>query len=117
MASTAMLLATAYPWSDLQDHSHWARVGWVPFVSPPVRLLDVAANLLLGAPIGFATAWGLGRGPATAALIAAGTSVAAEWTQLYSHSRFPSATDVICNVGGAFALAVATRRDRFATGD
>lgn len=34
-------------------------------------------------------------------------SLLGEWSQVYSHSRFPSATDVVCNVIGAVAAALA----------
>jgi hypothetical protein len=46
-------VAVDWPWGDLQNHTHWAKVGWIPFVSPPVRSFDVLQNLLLFAPFGF----------------------------------------------------------------
>jgi hypothetical protein len=48
-----------------------------------------------------------------AGLITLPVSIAGEWTQLYSHRRFPSATDVACNLAGALAIAmVMSARDR-----
>jgi glycopeptide antibiotics resistance protein len=36
--------------------------------------------------------------------------VSVEALQIYSHERFPSTTDVVCNVAGAVAAAVMARR-------
>ena len=110
LASTVVILAIVVPWSSLQDHPHWARIGWIPFVSPPIRRFDVVANVLLFAPLGIGAAWRFERGVAAAAALALAISVLAETVQIYSHSRFPSATDVVCNVMGATAAAVIVRR-------
>jgi uncharacterized protein (TIGR03790 family) len=114
--SIAIALAADYPWGDFQGHTHWHNVGWIPFVSPPVRPGDIALNLLLFLPLGVFAARRV-RAPAPAlaqsALIAFVVSVIGEWTQLYSHTRFPSATDVACNVAGALfgtVLVVYARR-------
>jgi VanZ family protein len=40
-----------------------------------------------------------------AAGVALALSLAGEAVQIYTHSRFPSATDVVCNVIGAVAGA------------
>lgn len=87
------------------DHSHWARVVWIPFLSPPYRAFDIVANTLLYVPLGSSLTVGLGRGGrrgwavvGLAGLLSVGT----EWTQLYSHGRWPSLTDVSCNVLGAW---------------
>ena len=111
----AIALAADIPWGDFQDHTHWQNVRWIPFVSPPVRPLDIALNLLLFFPLGVFAARRL-RAPARtlaqSALVAFVVSVIGEWTQLYSHTRIPSATDVACNVAGALlgALLVAYAR-------
>jgi glycopeptide antibiotics resistance protein len=90
------------PWSDLQDHTHWFKVQWIPFVSPPIKLRDIVVNVLLYWPFGYLLIrMAPRRSWFAAALYAFALSVATEWTQLYSHSRFPSATDVACNVIGA----------------
>jgi hypothetical protein len=52
--SIGVIALVVVPWGDFQGHTHWAKVGWIPFVSPPVRLRDMVANLLLFAPFGAA---------------------------------------------------------------
>ena len=114
--SIALALAADFPWGDFQGHTHWANVGWIPFVSPPVRPGDIALNLLLFVPLGvFAARRVRASGPALAqsTLFALVVSAIGEWIQLYSHTRFPSATDFSCNVAGALlgaTLVVYTRR-------
>ena len=99
-----VLLLVLLPWWSVTDHAHWYKVGWIPFLSTPFRPVDIVANVLLFVPYG----WFAGRslagrrrawtfGLAGAALL----SIAAEYAQVYSHSRFPSATDVVCNLAGA----------------
>ena len=103
-------VALDWPFGDFQGHTHWNNVGWIPFVSPPVRLLDMAQNVLLFAPFGFFVA--LSQRPTArhavrrAVLMTAGLSLFGEGSQIFSHGRFPSATDWTCNVIGA-ALAAA----------
>lgn len=99
-----------FPWGDLQNHSHWSKVRWIPFVSPPVRLEDMALNTLLCAPIGGLCGRLCRRPLLTAFGLSLALSVTAEWSQVYSHNRFPSATDVTCNVAGAVAAAWLMRR-------
>lgn len=112
IASVAVIVAVVFPWGNFQNHSHWAKVAWIPFVSPPVRLRDVLQNVLLFVPFGGAVALQL-RPPVRVAAISAGVfSVLGEWSQVYSHNRFPSATDVVCNVCGA-ALGAALVRHLF----
>ena len=50
---TAVIVAATVPWTDLVGHTHWGKVQWIPFVSPPVKLLDVVGNILLYAPFGY----------------------------------------------------------------
>jgi glycopeptide antibiotics resistance protein len=108
-AAGLFVLAADFPW-DLQNHSHWATVGWIPFVSGPVRVVDIVQNVLLCSPIGWVAARRFPRrGQIVAAAVAASVSLVGEWTQLYSHTRFPSATDVVCNVTGAVAAAMIVR--------
>lgn len=101
-----LILTIVVPWRDLQNHTHWAKVQWIPFVTPPIKTLDVVGNVLLYVPFGFLFPRGRWV-PIAAALV---LSVATEWTQLYSHSRFPSLTDVTCNVMGAAIGALLSRR-------
>jgi VanZ family protein len=121
LAILAVLVAD-FPWRALQDHTHWAHVLWVPFVSPPVRLLDSLLNVLLFVPIGlFAPRSGtVRRTIVRAVLIALPVSLLGEATQLYSHGRFPSATDLVCNLigaaTGAFLTVSAQRRAGWSPG-
>ena len=108
--ASALVLVAAFPWGDLEDHSHWSKIGWLPFVSPPIRLGDIGLNTLLCAPIG-GLSGRLFRRPLVGAFgLSLALSVTAEWSQVYSHTRFPSATDVTCNVAGAVLAAALSRR-------
>ncbi len=90
------------PWMDLQNHSHWSKVQWIPFVTPPIKVIDIVVNVALYMPFGYWFIRWAGRKRSLLAVVsAASLSLATEWTQLYSHSRFPSLTDVTCNVVGA----------------
>lgn len=102
------------PWTTWQDHSHWPRVGWIPFASPPVRARDILINTLLYVPFGMFCRRASGR-PLTMswgwiAGLALALSIATEATQIYSHGRFPSATDVATNVVGALIGGWIARR-------
>ncbi|MCU1384004.1 MAG: hypothetical protein JWL71_2701 [Acidobacteria bacterium] len=101
---TLAIVAATVPWTDFVGHTHWQKVQWIPFVSPPVKLLDTVVNILLYIPFGygFIRASASRRRPWQGAAIAAALSFAAEASQLYSHSRFPSLQDVVCNVSGAW---------------
>jgi glycopeptide antibiotics resistance protein len=107
---TAVILLAVVPWTSYQDHSHWARVQWIPFVTPPIKLRDLVANVLLYVPFGY---WSMRLGARPRAwrglVLAAVLSLGTEFTQVYSHGRFPSLTDVVCNVTGAW---LGTRRLR-----
>jgi VanZ family protein len=92
------------PWYDIQNHSHWMNVQWIPFVSPPIKLVDIVINVLLYVPFGYwyARGWSQWRGKVARAILAAAVvSLLTEWTQLYSHSRFPSLSDTTNNIIGA----------------
>jgi glycopeptide antibiotics resistance protein len=110
---SAVIVAATAPWTDFVGHTHWQKVQWIPFRSPPVKLLDVVVNTLLYLPLGYTLASTFGsRGRVWRAVaLAAALSLLVEWSQLYSHFRFPSVQDVICNVSGAWAGArLAARR-------
>lgn len=110
-----LILLVLLPWRDFQGHTHWSKVAWIPFVSPPVRLRDIVANILLFAPLGATAAVTFGRGHvAAAALLGVALSLVGESAQLYSHSRFPSATDVVCNAVGTVLGAYAMRSGKVA---
>lgn len=75
---------------------------WIPFVTPPVKVFDIVVNVALYAPFGYWFVRWAGKKRSLLAVVAgASLSLVTEWTQLYSHSRFPSFTDVTCNVIGA----------------
>jgi glycopeptide antibiotics resistance protein len=106
LLAIGVIVLAVVPWGDFQGHTHWAKVGWIPFVSPPVRLRDIVANLLLFMPFGAAVAVNVrSRRIAIAAVSAATLSFAGETLQLYSHQRFPSATDLVMNTAGAVLAA------------
>lgn len=100
-----VIIAVVTPWRTFQDHAHWSRVRWVPFVSPPVRVGDIVGNILLYVPFGLLYArrrqkhavlgWAVRH-----ALLLSGST---EFTQLFSHGRFPSVQDILMNVIGAVA--------------
>ena len=100
----ALFAAIAFPWGDFLNHTHWYKVGWIPFVSPPLKPADIVRNVVAFIPFGalfvYARDWS-GRsvwiaGIGLTILLAA----MAESAQLYSHQRFPSATDVTANTIG-----------------
>ena len=113
----ALIILAVVPWFDFQNHTHWMNVQWIPFVSPPVKLGDILVNVALYWPFGYlfaaqASDNGSWKRAAAYALV---LSLITEWTQLYSHSRFPSLQDVTCNVAGAiwgarFAVRAVARR-------
>jgi len=111
--SVLLLLVALPPWYGAVNHSHWQRVGWIPFASPPVRVRDILANLVLFIPLGASLSVAFRvMTPGRVAATALALSVLGEWSQVYSHTRFPSATDVVCNVIGAVVAAWATRFTR-----
>ncbi len=97
------LVAVSVPFDDLHAHTHWAKVGWIPFVTPPVKPADIVANLLLYFPLGYLQRLRASRRGLVERALGESAVVAllTELTQLYSHSRFPSATDMVCNCLGA----------------
>ena len=101
-----LIVVADFPWWMLQDHSHWARVALVPFVSAPVKPLDVAINVALGIPLGLAAGQMFSRAAASAVAFALPVAIIGELTQVYSHSRYPATSDVLCNVIGAAGAAI-----------
>jgi VanZ family protein len=109
---TLLIVAVVLPWTTFQNHTHWQRVGWIPFMSPPIRIRDVVLNVLLYVPwgyLGVRRRHGAWREVITIVGFAAALSLATEATQLYSHGRFPSATDFTCNIAGALIGATWAR--------
>jgi glycopeptide antibiotics resistance protein len=107
--------AADWPWGDLQNHTHWDKVEWIPFVSRPIHTFDILQNLALFAPFGLFVGLGMNasgtRKSVRAALLTLVIGFAGEASQLYSHNRFPSATDLTCNVVGATLAAAGTTDD------
>jgi glycopeptide antibiotics resistance protein len=108
----AVILFVVTPWYGIRDHSHWARVQWIPFVTPPIRFWDILLNTLFYMPFGFMYVRRSSSGSVWKAVVAGVVlSTATEVSQVYSHGRFPSTTDLICNAAGAYLGAIwATRR-------
>jgi glycopeptide antibiotics resistance protein len=115
---TIVIVGAVVPWLGFQGHPHWDRIGWTPFGSPPLRARDMLANVALYIPLGL---WhprslvAMRRDFLQAMAWALAVSAATEATQIFSHGRFPSMTDVVMNVVGAalgvfIALAVNRRR-------
>ena len=114
LLAIGLIVVAVVPWWSFRDHSHWDKVEWIPFTGPVLVTRDFFANVALFVPLGIVIA--RRSAPArrifNAATIAAGISVLAELTQVYSHSRFPTATDVVANVvGAAAAAALVSRRE------
>jgi glycopeptide antibiotics resistance protein len=104
--SAALIMLGTFPW-DLQDHAHWNRVAWLPFATGIVRPLDLLVNLLIYLPLGYTLQAARGPGDLRARVgaTAFALSLLLEISQVWSHVRFPSATDVVMNVVGAVAGA------------
>jgi VanZ family protein len=107
-------LFVVVPWYAVQTHAHWDRVQWMPFVSP-VRTRDVVANVLFYVPLGLLCMRAATQ-PRVSKAVGLGfaLSLLTEITQVFSHGRFPSTTDLICNTVGA-ALGAAWAASRAAT--
>ena len=113
VAWTGLILLVVLPWASFQSHTHWQRVAWIPFVSPPIKARDVLVNILLYVPWGYFYVRHMPeqlRRPWLVAVFAAVLSLATEAAQLYSHGRFPSATDATCNALGAYLGAWYARK-------
>jgi glycopeptide antibiotics resistance protein len=98
--------AVSFPSSGMTSRPQWNRLHLVPFTDPADRPRDVIANILLFVPFGFSYA--RRRAWWKAIAISAVVSVIAEATQLFSTSRFPSATDVTAALGGTAFGALAS---------
>jgi hypothetical protein len=93
------------PWSNWADHPHWDHVEWIP-LSRNTRLRDIVLNVLFYVPVGYfhvsarAVSPGMRR-VLEAGLVGLALSVVTEASQVFSHGRFPAATDVLTNTAGA----------------
>lgn len=111
-----ILLATTWPISDYQDHAHWTAVEWIPFTHYQ-RAFDVVANVVLFVPFGWALAWrGERRGVGLAALVGLSLSLLVELSQVYTHNRIATVTDLLTNTTGAWLGAWLATRGESARG-
>jgi glycopeptide antibiotics resistance protein len=111
--SVALIFVAIFPWRGFDPTGHWHRVGWIPFVSRPVRVIDVIANLALFAPLGASIALHAGRAALVqTSVLAFVCSFVGEWAQVYSRYRYPSGGDLVCNVLGAVVAAYGVDRFR-----
>jgi glycopeptide antibiotics resistance protein len=107
---TAVIILGVVPWGDFQGHTHWTKVAWIPFVTRPWKFTDIMRNVLLYVPLGVCLGrMARGRLLWIGLLLAAVLSIVTEATQLYSHYRWPSATDVVANLLGAVVGLYLTR--------
>ena len=94
----------SFPWVGRATTPQWHRVHWIPFGDPADKLSDVVANVILFVPFGYSLAdRGRKASIVRICLLAAAVSIGGEALQLYSTTRYPSATDVTCAVLGAVA--------------
>lgn len=108
--ATILVALGTFPF-DLQDHPHWYKVAWVPFATGIVRPHDIVVNAALYLPLGFSLQAGTARDRRLlVVLVSLALSTLLELTQVWSHWRFPSATDVTMNVAGALLGAAWARR-------
>ena len=99
------------PWQRFDPSPYWERIRWIPLVSPPVVPRDLIGNVALYMPLGHAVARlaGVRQGVMMAVLAAATLACVTETLQLFSRSRYPSTTDILSNVTGAWLGALAAR--------
>ena len=108
----AIIAAVTAPW-DLRDHAHVYKVSWIPFLSGIIRPIDLLANFALYLPLGyFFPSDGYRRRIVFAAVTGLLLSASMETAQVWSHVRFPSATDLVMNVAGCIAGAIVSGRRR-----
>ena len=106
LVATTSIIVLTFPW-DLQNHPHWQKVAWVPFVTGIVRPQDLLGNAALYFPFGYFMPAGSRRARVAAAVaLSMVLSASMELAQVWSHWRFPSATDVTMNVAGSIVGAL-----------
>lgn len=104
--SIGLILVAILPWRGFDPSGHWHRIGWVPFLSRPIRAIDVLGNLVLFMPLGASIALHARRAALVrTSAVAFAFSFIGEWAQIYSRYRYPSGADLFLNVVGAVAAA------------
>jgi len=111
---------TTLPWSNLQGHSHWDNVRWIPFLADSISLRlirDIVINLFLFVPFGYLYVRSRLSVHVTVflrvTLMAVLLSISVELVQVFSHTRIPSMTDVCTNViGAAIGAAIAGKASK-----
>jgi glycopeptide antibiotics resistance protein len=88
------------PWQSFQSTPSFQRVEWVPFAIKGAQ--TQVLNFLAFVPLGILGTC-LGWRPGTILLVAVGVSGVTELLQVFSATRFPTATDLILNTAGALA--------------
>jgi glycopeptide antibiotics resistance protein len=109
---TAVIVFAVVPMGRYREQPARRQIAWIPFVSRPMTPSDMARNVLLYVPFGYLQARALVY-PTVWRALAYGTALSAgtEATQVYSRGRYPSTTDVVCNViGGMLGFALARQR-------
>ena len=96
-----VILIIVVPWYRWEWHTHWANVEWIPF-SRSSHVRDGVLNTLFYVPFGLLYRRMMPRHPLGAVVAAFLLSSATELTQVHSHGRFPSSTDVLSNSIGAW---------------
>ena len=103
IAIAVILAAATMPWSNYVGHSHWDHVNWIPFFDHP--LLEILGNVALFLPFGYffprARQGASLKVRVLPIIIGAMLSTGVEFFQVYTHSRFPSTTDICANLLGA----------------
>jgi glycopeptide antibiotics resistance protein len=102
---TLIVAGGVVPWSNWSVHPHLDHVEWIPF-SRNTRIRDIVLNVLFYLPVGYFHVSARTVSPGMrrvleAGLIGLGLSVVTEASQIFSHGRFPAATDVLTNTTGA----------------
>ena len=97
----------SFPWPGWPAEPRDRSVQLVPFSSAVDSPLDVARNVLLFVPFGYSFARSAGASAPwlLTALSAAAVSIAAEALQVFSTTRYASATDVVSGIAGALTGA------------
>jgi len=105
-----LVLVPLFPLTDFAGHPHWEMISWIPFQHAslaPSMLLDIIGNIGWFMILGYLLHYLMNKNSftfqsfATVVLISAGVSLALEFFQIFCHNRFPSMTDVVCNILGA----------------